>query len=381
MQLMAKSAQDAGLSVNGTVKELMGLMQNGQVMADKVLPHFAKRLREFASGGLEKALQSNRVAMNRLVTTFQIAGNQIFMSGLSEGLTEFFNTSADSVKEMQALFKSMGAILGSVFKGLSLIIRKVTPVFVAIGEVLQDITGFTKEWSAALLVLVSPTVLGALISPAIRTGLMVIASTFTRILAPVVAVTQAVKTAAFWMEELLNIFTQRKIGLLFDPRVDKGALDGVMNLANMLTGGGRGRDLKGNNTGYNKTGMDSVVDTILPDYVKKLLPERVADKDPSGVDRLINFAADRNPLANIVAPLYKKAYGAVGDLGASVFQSAPSFWGDAPTLGNSSGMSSAREYTDRTPIQVTLNGEAVSQFVVESSNFRRGVKLVNSETN
>ena len=82
IQLMAKAAQDAGLSVNGTVAELMKLMEQGKVASDVILPHFAKRLHEAASanGGLEKAMNSNRAAMARLITSSQEAANEFFVS-------------------------------------------------------------------------------------------------------------------------------------------------------------------------------------------------------------------------------------------------------------------------------------------------------------
>ena len=162
---------------------------------------------------------------------------------------------------------------------------------------------------------------------------------------------------------------------------DKGAVDGLMNLMNMLSGGGRARGLGTNETGWNKTAMDTVVDTILPDFVKDAIPKRSQEENPDGINRLLNMAADRNPLANIALPFYQRAYGAVGDLGSSVFQSAKSFWGDTPTMGNSSGKTLPREVVTQTPLQLQIDGQTLSTVVVESSTFRQGVKLVNSETN
>ena len=61
-------------------------------------------------------MKSNRTAMNRMIASFQIAANEVFTSGLSEGLTEFFEQTGASVKEMEAMWKSLGRILGSIFQ-------------------------------------------------------------------------------------------------------------------------------------------------------------------------------------------------------------------------------------------------------------------------
>ena len=91
IQLMAGAAKDAGLSLNGTVKELFKLMEEGKVATNVILPHFSKRMREAAAnnGALEKALNSNRVAMNRLMFAAQMASNEIFKAGWAEGLGNF----------------------------------------------------------------------------------------------------------------------------------------------------------------------------------------------------------------------------------------------------------------------------------------------------
>jgi len=218
--LMAMAAKDAGLSINGTVKEMMDLQQKGQLISSKVLPFFAKRMSDAAraNGGLNKALESNRVAMNRMVMGFQEAGDTIFKSGLSDGLTDLFNTSAESLRELNPLFKSFGKILGSVFHLISRGIDLITPPLRFLGTILDTITDATGKFS-----FVVSSVLGAAIFTflgkaaglnkffsAVKVGML-------GILAPVMKVVAALAL----LEELLNKFVFKdKVGYMYDPRLD-----------------------------------------------------------------------------------------------------------------------------------------------------------------
>lgn len=143
MQLMAKAAQRAGLSTNGTIKEMLALQQTGSLISSKVLPHFSDLLHEAAvnNGGLENAMLSNRVAMNRMATATQVAADTIFKSGWGKGLTELFNSTADMIKENEVFFKAFGATVEGVFNAISHTITYVIgPAFKALGYVLDHIT-------------------------------------------------------------------------------------------------------------------------------------------------------------------------------------------------------------------------------------------------
>lgn len=149
IKLMAQAAQDAGLSVDGTVKELFKLMEAGAVASDVILPHFAKRLQEAAraNGGLDKAIESNRAAMNRLIASAQIAGDETFRAGYADGLTDLFNTSAEALKDLTPLFKSFGKIMGSFFHALARGIQLVTPPLQLLGIVLDKVTDVLGDFS------------------------------------------------------------------------------------------------------------------------------------------------------------------------------------------------------------------------------------------
>ena len=153
--LMAKAAQDAGLSVSGTAEEMRELQRNGQLLSSKVLPYFAKRLHSaaIANGGLEKSLNSNRVAMNRMVTSAQIAADSIFKGGLSEGLTELFKNIADFFKDNQNLWEALGNIFGSFIKGISKGIVLINHVLKAFGTVLKWVSDAMGDFAGWLVLL------------------------------------------------------------------------------------------------------------------------------------------------------------------------------------------------------------------------------------
>ncbi|AUR89081.1 coil containing protein [Vibrio phage 1.121.O._10N.286.46.C4] len=154
LQIMAKSAKDAGLETDGSVKSLMKLMEQGKVMANDVMPHFAKRMREAASGGLAKAMDSNRVAMGRMTNSIEIAANAFFKSGYSEGLTDLFNSIADFFSKNEHTWKAFGKIVGGVLKGLAFVLEEViTPIFSAIGSILHTVTEVLGSMSGALALL------------------------------------------------------------------------------------------------------------------------------------------------------------------------------------------------------------------------------------
>lgn len=211
---MAKSAQDAGLTVDGTVKSMMDLQMKGGLISEKVLPHFARNMSAAAraNGGLEKAMLSNRVAMNRLMFSFQEAGNIIFKSGFGEGLTELFNAMAESVVKLKPLWEALGKIIGSVFSLIADGVKWVTPMFVSMGEVLNSITKGLGESYAFLVAMAGPALYIYKLFGSKALKALPIVGQFVILL-------DLIKEVAFWAEELDNLlFSKNKIGLLYDPR-------------------------------------------------------------------------------------------------------------------------------------------------------------------
>ena len=150
--------------------------------------------------------------MNRFMFSLQEAGDTIFKTGLSKGLTEFFNTSAKAIRDLAPLWRTLGRVIGSVFQGISEIVRAITPALIAIGEVFDGLSKSMGDFSGAL-VLLSP-LLASIFSPAVKAGLIGLTSIFARLVVPIVAMAKAIETVAFWTEELLNI-GGNKIGVLW----------------------------------------------------------------------------------------------------------------------------------------------------------------------
>lgn len=225
---MAKSAGEAGLTVNGTVKEMMELQQKGGLISSKVLPVFAKNMSAAAkaNGGLEKAMLSNRVAMNRMMFAIQEGADIMFKSGLSAGLTEFFNTSASSIVELKPLWESLGKILGSVFHTLSKLVKAVTPTLVSLGEVLKSITtGLGETYSWLLLTTTASSTLYGIMSK--MGGLKVFTARVFPWVAGLMAALEVIEKIAFWAEEIDNLlFSRNKKGVLFDASTGSTDLGG-----------------------------------------------------------------------------------------------------------------------------------------------------------
>lgn len=217
---MAKSAQEAGLIGDEVpegqlVASMEKLMQDGRLLSKDVLPFFAKNLREFASPGLQKAMDSNRVAMGRMVNATKEASVEFFKSGFEEGLTDLFNTTADSIRDLTPLWKALGRIFGSVMKIIARGIQLITPPLRLLGGLLDKIT---EQFGDLSYVVVS--LLGAgLIQSAARMGKLVAVAkamrvAFLALLAPLFKIVLALGL----IEEVTNVLIDRnKKGILFDP--------------------------------------------------------------------------------------------------------------------------------------------------------------------
>lgn len=203
VQMMAKAAQDAGLTVNGTASELEDLMKKGKVMSADVLPFFAKRLQEFASanGALTSKLDSNRVAMNRLKSSYEISANEFFEGGYGGGLTDVFNTLANTLSDLNPMFRVLSKIVGAFFKafafGLSLItaplnffftqIEKLTDVFgdwivtipVGLGLIALSLNRLTKA-AAVFGIALNASFLPVMLTLAAVVGMLVLVEDFFR---------------------------------------------------------------------------------------------------------------------------------------------------------------------------------------------------------
>lgn len=143
-KLMAKA-------VGVTTEELDKMMKQGKLFAKDVLPEFGKNLREFAAPGLDKALKSNRVAMNKFMNEVKFAADEFFKGGFGEGLTDLFNSLNVLMKENSTLWKSLGKLVGSVLKIITVAIKALTPILSAFGSVLNGLTSSFGDLSGVFL--------------------------------------------------------------------------------------------------------------------------------------------------------------------------------------------------------------------------------------
>lgn len=110
------------------------MMEMGQLVSSEVLPKVAAEFKRAAieGGAYEKALKGLRVTEGQLITQSQRAGNTIFKSGFSEGLSELYKTIADLLKDSGPQLEKLGKIFGRVFKGIAHAIRILEPFLKAV---------------------------------------------------------------------------------------------------------------------------------------------------------------------------------------------------------------------------------------------------------
>lgn len=221
---MVKAAQDVGMIDKnlGLVEAntaFIKLQEQGKVITEKILPRFAERMREAAAPGLAEKLESNAVAMGRLVNVAApLAANELFQTGFGDGLTDLFNTLAKDLEDLIPLFKGIGRILGSMFHIISRGLDLITPPIRFFGLVLDQITEIFGKWSAVINTGLLVT-LGLLFKkiPLISKFATVVRGVMMTMLLPIMKVVGALMV----LEELLNALVFKdKVGYMYDPRLD-----------------------------------------------------------------------------------------------------------------------------------------------------------------
>lgn len=108
--------------VNKTVLsegEFAKLVGDGKVLAKNVLPAVGDELKALArnGGALNKAVNSNRAAFQRLQTSMQLSQKNLFDAGFGKSLTDAFNGVTDAINSNQSAFSSLGEVSGKVIDG------------------------------------------------------------------------------------------------------------------------------------------------------------------------------------------------------------------------------------------------------------------------
>jgi len=112
------------------------MMENGELLAADVLPKVAKEMKAVAAVGLDSKLDTLRVAQGQFFNELEKSGKVIFDGGFAEGLKDLFQTLTQSVQVNQNTLKNFGEIFKTVFLVVESVYKSVSPVFMAMIEVL-----------------------------------------------------------------------------------------------------------------------------------------------------------------------------------------------------------------------------------------------------
>lgn len=138
LQVFVKATQEAFNDSSIDIEKLMDMMKKGQLTAKKVMPLIAKYYAEAANkgGALDKALEGNRVAMQRLQQTWSNFQNAIFMGGFGDQMTRIFNDLAKILSSNGTLATNIGKFFGNVIEGAWDMVTMVHDAFVFLDRVL-----------------------------------------------------------------------------------------------------------------------------------------------------------------------------------------------------------------------------------------------------
>jgi len=116
-------------ALNVSEAELFKLMEQGKLLSADVLPKVAKEFRKSAleGGAFDKALQGLRVTEGQFITGAQRAGDTIFKSGFSEGLSELYKTMSEIFKDAGPQLEKIGKIFGTAFKAIAYTLKLIEP--------------------------------------------------------------------------------------------------------------------------------------------------------------------------------------------------------------------------------------------------------------
>ena len=106
------------------------MMEMGQLVSSEVLPKVAAELKKSAieGGAFDKALQGLRVTEGQLATESQRAGDKIFKSGFSEGLSNLYKTLSEILKTSGPQLEKLGRIFERVFNGIAYTLKVLEPL-------------------------------------------------------------------------------------------------------------------------------------------------------------------------------------------------------------------------------------------------------------
>lgn len=137
LQVFVKASREAFNDNTIDVEKLMDMMKNSELTAKKVLPFVGKYFAEAArkGGALDKALNSNRVAMQQMQQTWINFQDAIFQGGFGEQMTRVFRDLATILSSNGELATNLGAFFGSVVEGFWDMVTEIHDDFVLLDRI------------------------------------------------------------------------------------------------------------------------------------------------------------------------------------------------------------------------------------------------------
>lgn len=160
LDVFVKAAQEAFGDNTIDVEKFMKMMEKGELKAKKLMPLIGKYFAEAArkGGALEKALEGNRVAMERMRQTWVNMQNAVFTGGFGDAMTKIFNDLATIMKANEDGAMALGRVLGNLVTGAWDAATAVYNAFVFMGRAIEyfadkagiqgDILGELFDWAA-----------------------------------------------------------------------------------------------------------------------------------------------------------------------------------------------------------------------------------------
>ena len=134
----------AAKAMGMTRKELIKTIEAGELASKDFIPRFTAELRNMASGGLEAALETPRVAQGQMVMAFQEMMESFFKGGFGDFLKGVFETLRNIFKLLRPFAAVAGAVfaaLGSVLEPFRIILGAIVDLFDMLPE--GTLEGFT----------------------------------------------------------------------------------------------------------------------------------------------------------------------------------------------------------------------------------------------
>lgn len=148
VQMFAKAAKDAGLTVNGTVSELEDLMRNGKALAKDILPKAALQMKKAANtnDALTNSLEILTKVVDRARSGLYYFQDDLYESGFRSGLKYLLQGFNNLMKSS----KLLGKLLGGFFRGA---VTSLVAPFRLVYALMLDITNLLPtKWKNASMV-------------------------------------------------------------------------------------------------------------------------------------------------------------------------------------------------------------------------------------